>query len=36
MGMFIGPESLERHAMPQMERIVAALKERHPEVPPSG
>ena len=33
MGMFIGPESLERHAMPQMERIVAALKERHPEVP---
>jgi len=33
MGMFIGPESLEKHAMPQMERIVAALKERHPEVP---
>merc|ERR1719272_1472983 len=33
MGMFIGPESLEKHAMPQMERIAAALKERHPEVP---
>ena len=25
MGMFIGPESMEKHAMPQMERIVAAL-----------
>jgi len=33
MGMFIGPESLEAHAMPQMERIAAALKQRHPEVP---
>lgn len=33
MGMFIGPESMEKHAMPQMERIAATLKQRHPEVP---
>ena len=31
--MFIGPESMEKHAMPQMERIAATLKQRHPEVP---
>lgn len=33
MGMFISAPALERHAMPQMARIAAEIKARHPEVP---
>ena len=33
MGMFIGPASMEQHAMPRMERICAEVKARHPDVP---
>jgi len=33
MGMFISPGAMEEHAMPQMTRICAELKQRHPDVP---